>query len=318
MRGEDPERRGEALRADLVLLMLAAVWGTTFTLVKGALDRADPFTFLALRFALGGLLASALAGRRLLHGPSVRAGLVLSVVLFAGYALQTLGLRETAPSRSAFITGLSVALVPFAALLVFRRRPTRWAVLGVALSVAGLYLLVGEERGAANLRGDLLTLGCAVAYAFHYIFTERYARRSLITTMVAVQLWGVSVLSALCLPLVERRLEWSGGLVGALLLTGVVASALAIGLQSWAQARTTALHAALIVSMEPVFAALFSALAGGERPGLREVVGGGLIVLGVVVVEAGPLAWRRARRGRGALPAERHGPVPREHGGSLL
>ncbi|HLL81111.1 MAG TPA: EamA family transporter, partial [Longimicrobium sp.] len=107
------------LKADAVLLGLTAVWGLTFAVVKGALDQADPFAFLALRFTLGAAAATLIAGRRLLHVPSVRAGLVLAPFLFCGFALQTMGLRYTTASRSAFFTGLCVVLVPFVQVALY-------------------------------------------------------------------------------------------------------------------------------------------------------------------------------------------------------
>jgi len=265
--------------------------------VKGALDQADPFTFLALRFCLGAVAASLLAGRNLLHGPSVRAGLVLAPFLFLGFALQTMGLRYTSPSRSAFFTGLSVVLVPFVQVALYRVWPRLPSLLGVALSLAGTYLLSGGMAvgEVVTLRGDLLTLGCAVAYSFHITLTSRLAARSRITAMVATQLWAVALLSSLCLPFVERKLSWSWGLAGGLAFTGLFASALALNVQSWGQARTSAVRAALIFSTEPVFAATYSVLFFGERLGRPEVLGGSLIVLGIIVAEVGAAVLDRLR-----------------------
>ncbi|HLL83149.1 MAG TPA: DMT family transporter, partial [Longimicrobium sp.] len=156
---------------------------------------------------------------------------------------------------------------------------------------------------APTLKGDLLTLGCAVAYAIHLTLTSQLAARSQVTAMVAVQLWGVALLSSACLPFTAHRVEWNASLVGGLLFTGLVASAFAINVQSWGQARTTAVRAALIFSTEPVFAVGYSALFINERLGPMEWVGGGLIVAGIVVAEVGAALLDRYRPAPPAAPS---------------
>ena len=289
------------LRADLVLVGITALWGATFVVVKDALDQADPFTFLGLRFLVGGLVATAIAARRLRAPGVVRRGAFLGLFLFAGYAFQTVGLQYTTESRSAFITGLSVILVPVVSILVFRRRPHLPSMVGVGLSIAGLYVLTGgledSAPGGEVLWGDLLTLGCALSFALHIAFTERFAPAVPAMPLVAVQLWGVAALSALALlrPGAAPRLDLSGAFIPAVVFTGVFASAVAIFLQTWAQARTTAVRAALVFSLEPVFAATMSVALGRERLGMRELLGGGILLLAIVVAEVGN-AWLARRR----------------------
>lgn len=302
--GVDASTPSEKLRADGVLLFITAVWGGTFVVVKDALGHADPFTFLALRFALGGVVAAALAGRTLLRPDVLKAGSILGVFLFAGYAFQTAGLVHTTESRSAFITGLAVVLVPVVSILVFRRYPKPPSVLGVAMALAGLYVLTGglsRSAPASNeaeglLLGDLLTLGCAVSFAFHIALTERFAPKLPVFALVAIQLWTVCILSLFALPLTGGpRVTWMGELLFAAAFTGVFASAMAIGLQTWAQARTTAVRAALIFSLEPVFAAALSYGLGREEPGPREYGGGALLIAAVLVAEVGNALWARRR-----------------------
>ena len=301
------ERRGR-VQADLALLLITAFWGVTFVVVKDALSHADPFSFLALRFAVGALVLTLLARRQVLAPQALRAGGLLAVFLFAGFALQTVGLTSTTPSRSAFITGLSVVGVPFVSLAFFRRVPRVPSLVGVALAVAGLWALtrpdvaVSGGSGAGLARGDLLTVGCALAYAFHIAFTEKLAPRQHVMGMVAVQLWGVALLSALCAALQPGgpRVAWTGSFVAGFVFCGVFASALAISVQTWGQARTSAVRAALIYSLEPVFAAAYSVLLGYERLGAREALGGGLIMLGVLVAELGAYLVDRFRPGVGA------------------
>jgi drug/metabolite transporter (DMT)-like permease len=284
------------LHADSVLVLLAVLWGTTFVVVKDALSHGDPFSFLALRFSVGAAVLSVLSGRKLLSPSNLRRGGVLGLFLFAGFAFQTVGLKDTTPSRSAFITGMYVVMVPVVMLALFRRVPRVSSLAGVVLSAMGLYYLTGAEVGSAGLsRGDLLTLVCAVAYAFHISFTERYASKEGVGALVAVQLWVVALLSALCLPFVEVQVEWTPAFLGAVAFCGVFASALALSMQTWAQARTSAVRAAIIYSLEPLFAGAFSVALGYETLGVREWVGGGLIVLGVLVAELGAVLWERWR-----------------------
>jgi drug/metabolite transporter (DMT)-like permease len=277
------------LQADGAMTLMTAFWGITFVVVKGALSHGDPFSFLTLRFSIGAVALTAFAWRGMLVPQTLRRGLVLGLFLFLGFALQTVGLVTTTPSRSAFITGMYVVFVPMLGLALFRRVPRVASVVGVVLAAVGLHYLTGVQVGEAEdlSTGDWLTLGCAMAYAFHILLTERYAPKSGATALVAVQLWVVALLSALCLPFTEVRVEWTPSFLGAAAVCGLLASALAITVMTWAQARTTAVRAALIYATEPVFAAVYSVALGYETLGVREWVGGGFIVAGVLVAEVG-------------------------------
>ncbi|MDY7231929.1 DMT family transporter [Hyalangium rubrum] len=281
-------------------MALTILWGVAFVVVKDALGHGDPFTFLALRFGVGAAVLSAMARRRMFEPSHLRRGTVLGVFLFAGFAFQTVGLATTTPSRSAFITGLYVLFVPLVLLVLFRRVPRVSSLLGVVLSAVGLYFLTRPEVGSTEglSRGDGLTLAGAMAYAVHVVLTERYAPKEGVVALVAVQLWVVSLGAVLFLPFVEARVAWTPAFVGAVLFCGVMASAVAIGLQTWAQARTSAVRAVIIYSLEAVFTAVASVALGYETLGVREWVGGSLIVLSVLVSElsAAVWDWRRARQ----------------------
>jgi drug/metabolite transporter (DMT)-like permease len=296
---EEPARAegGTRLRADGALVLVTAFWGITFVVVKGALGHGDPFSFLVLRFLTGAVVLTALARRAVLSPLALRRGPVLGVFLFLGFVLQTTGLVTTTPSRSAFITGMCVVLVPVLGLALFRRVPRAASWVGVVLSAVGLRYLTGVdvEEGGGLSPGDWLTLGCAAAYAVHILLTERLAPREGVLGLVAVQLWVVAGLSALCLPFTGPRVEWTPAFIGAFVVCGLFASAGALCVQTWAQARTTAVRAALIYSMESVFASFYSVLLGYETLGPREWGGGGLILAGVLVAELGSHGWERLR-----------------------
>ena len=278
--------------ADAVLLFITVVWGITFVVVKGALGHADPLSFLALRFSLAALAAVLIARRQLLDPALWRPAALLGLCLIIGYQLQTWGLLWTSPSRSAFLTGLCVILVPFLSVVLFKRRLVVPAVIGAAIAVAGLYLLTDAGAAAGTLTGDLFTLGCAVAFAFHIALTERYATRHPAFALVAAQLVISAALFSLFVPFGERRVESTSGLWIAVAVTGLLATTMGIGLQTWAQARTTAVRAALIYALEPVFAVGYSTLMTQEQLGRRELFGGGLIIAGVVIGEVGAALWR--------------------------
>ena len=287
------------LGADAALLGITAIWGATFVTVKGALDESDPFTFLTWRFTLGAASAALLA-RGQLRDPAVwRRGLPLGGLMFLGYALQTLGLQTTSPARSAFLTGLTVVFVPFATrvvALVPPRQPVEpvklaaWLSLGLA--AAGLWQLSGVELLAPWSTGDLLTLACALAYGFHIAATGRAAPGVAPLALVAVQLTVTAGLSAAATLVVPTHLTLTPGFLGAVALTGLVASTFAISVQVWAQARTAAVRAAVIYSLEPVFAVAWGLALGTPWPVASELVGGGLLIGAVLVSELGAALQR--------------------------
>lgn len=275
-----------------LLAVCTLIWGLTFVVVKDALDASDPFTFLAFRFALGAVACLLWARRRAFERATLANGLGLGLVLFAGYAFQTFGLESTTPSRSAFLTGLAVIGVPFVSWAIFRRAPSWASVAGAFVAIAGLARLTGFGLGDELTRGDLLTLGCAVSYALHIALTEKFASGGASVGLVAIQLLTVAVLSAVCIPLGTPRFHPTPAWWSAVATTGLIASALAISIQTWAQTRTSAVRAAVIFSLEPVIALAASVGLGREQPGAAELVGGGLIVAGVLVSEVGAALGR--------------------------
>lgn len=275
--------------ATVALLVATMVWGGTFVTVKDALAGADAYTFLALRFAIGAVVAALLAVKasRAEWRAALRPGLGLGVVLFGGYLLQTLGLQFTSPARSAFVTGLTVIFVPFVAWRLERQRPPVRSFIAPVLALVGLQRLTGVTWGGAVPVGDALTLGCAVLYALHIAATSRFGRGRHPLALTAIQLAVVSVLSTACLPFVERRFESTGVVWFGVVFTGVFASALAIGAQVWSQARLTAVRAAVIYSLEPVFALALQAAVGQGWPTAMEWVGGGFIFAAVLLESSG-------------------------------
>jgi drug/metabolite transporter (DMT)-like permease len=272
--------------AILVLLLVTAVWGVTFVQVKDAVAVYPLFAFLALRFAIaGGTLAVPGAARlRRLGRAGALSGILAGALLGAGYALQTAGLERTTVSSTGFITGLYVVLTPLLALAVFRTRAGRGVWLGVLLATAGLALLAGIHRG--SLLGDLLVLAGAAVYSLQIVLMERYAPRYDAVAFTLVEmLTAFGGLLAIALALRDLPFPHGWTVWGALLVTGVFASALAFLAQTWAQRRTTATRTALAFSMEPVWAGLFGFTLAGDRLGATAWLGCAVIMAGIVVAE---------------------------------
>jgi len=287
-------RVSQTLKADLLLIFCTMMWGGTFVVVKDALADASVFVFLGLRFLVATALLAAIYGRQLrgMSRQGIRAGALTGLLMFSGFALQTMGLRLTTPSKAAFITTFSVALVPIFLALFGRRRIGVWIWAGTALAMAGLYLLTIPATGLGELnRGDLLVLGCAFVFAVHVIavghYTKRYSAGGLSLLQVATSAAGtLLLLPLLAVTRIEpARVAWTPRLILAVIVTAVFATALAFSAQTWAQQYTTASHAVLIFTLEPVFAALTSYLFVGERLGVRALAGAALILFGVVTAE---------------------------------
>ena len=278
--------------ADLALAAIALVWGTTFVLVKNALADVSTVLFLAIRFSLAAAVLAVVFRARgdwLQRGRDVRGGIVAGVFLSAGYVLQTLGLELTTASKSAFITGLSIVLVPLFGALVYQRAPRITEALGVAVATVGMALLSLENTGFRIGRGDLLTLGCAVAFAFHILVLARYSRPGNHQIIGLLQIATAALILLGTFWWVEPiRLKWSPAVVWALLITSVFATALAFTVQTWAQQHTTPTRTVLIFTLEPVFAWLTSFVVLGEVLTGRTLAGALLILTGIIVVELKP------------------------------
>jgi drug/metabolite transporter (DMT)-like permease len=272
-------------KAELLLVTVTMVWGCTFVVVKSALSLASPMPFLAARFTLAGLLLVLVLSRGRMDLRALFAGGILGVSLFAGYAFQTWGLVYTTPSKSAFITGFAVVLVPF--LQLFHGFHLRAAtVLGALLGFAGIYFLVLPSGIDSVNRGDILTLFGAISFAVHIVLVGGYIRRHSFRHLVPVQVLTAGALATLALPFDrELRMDWSWGLVAAVLVTALLATGFAFSVQNWAQQFTPPAHTALIFSLEPVFAALTSRLVLDEHLGGKILVGAALILGGMVVSE---------------------------------
>ncbi len=283
-----------SFRADLALVFVAFVWGSTFVLVKEALRDISTLLFLALRFTLaGGVLAvgyrNRLSGVLDRHGASLQGGMAAGACLFGGYVFQTFGLRLTTPSKSAFLTGMAIVLVPALNAVIWRKRPQLAEAAGIGTATVGLALLTLEPGDWIVALGDLLTLGGAVFFALHVIVLGVFAPKEGFERLSVFQIATAAALALGTFWWVETpQVEWSFTVAVALGVTGLLATAAAFTIQAWAQQHTSPTRTALIFALEPVFAAATSFLAAGELLSRQQIAGAGLILAGILLVELKP------------------------------
>ncbi|HEX4311217.1 MAG TPA: DMT family transporter [Acidobacteriaceae bacterium] len=290
-----------SLRAHVLLITVVAIWGGTFVVVKDALNDVSPLLFNLIRMALGfGCLA--LFYRRhfgRMNRQSLFAGAIVGACLAMGYQFQTAGLRLTTPSKSAFITGMVVVLVPlFCAIPVLRPRGSRaprWnAWIGAFVAFIGIVFLTTPPGSGFNFHsigvGDVLTFGCALGFSLHVLALAHLSPRVPFEQLAILQVGFCTLFMAVSAPLLEHSwIHWSVRLMIALLVTAILATATAFTVQSWAQKLLPATHTALILALEPVFAWLTSFLFFGERLHGRTAAGALLILGGVALTEFFPL-----------------------------
>lgn len=303
------------LRAYLLMLFTVAVWGSTFVLIKGALSDSSPAAFNLVRMTLAFALLAAIYPRawRGIHRGHIAAGAMVGFFLAAGYQFQTIGLVRTTPSKSAFITGLVVVLVPLFSSIPGLRPPgahsPRWnAYIGAVLAFIGILLLTAPpatqnsplpaalhsfttllpDLSSINL-GDVLTFGCSISFAFHCIALSHVSPRISFQPLALLQVGFCAVFMALSLPLIEHpHLQFTPRLLIALGIAAALATAAAFSIQSWAQSILPSTHIALLLTMEPVFAWITAFLFTGERLGLVPASGALLILAGIAVTELVP------------------------------
>lgn len=272
--------------AALALLSVTALWGSTFIMIKDLNERLPVPDFLAIRFAIAAIALFLISPRAISRlSPVVRrrsayAGLAYGVAQL----LQTVGLSHTDASVSGFVTGMYVVVTPLLASAVLRQRIAPIVWLAVTLSTVGLGVL--SLRGFSIGYGEAITFASAILYAVHIVALSRWSSPGDALGMATIQ---IAVISAMCLVIAAPggiQLAQNGRDWLAVIYMGLGAGALAMLAQTWAQAQLSAARAALLMTMEPVFAAGFAVVFGGERLGLRVLVGGMLILAAMIIAES--------------------------------
>src|SRR3974390_1962914 len=284
----------QRLKADLSLMFCSLIWGVTFVVVKNALDESSPFLFLAVRFSIAAVIMALLQAQviRRIEPAEIFAGMRLAFFMFAGYCFQTAGLQYTTASNSGFVTGSSVVLVPLLLVVFWGRRLTKWIYWGAFAALVGLYFLTVPSEGLRFLnRGDVLTFIGAGFYAVHIILVGEYSQEHSVSALSLIQVAGCAVMAW---PLTAAggvihwqpvRFEWNWPLLVGILICAVFATAIAFTVQLWAQQYTSPSHAAILFTLEPVFAVITSYFVLHERLSARAMRGAGLVIAGIVIAE---------------------------------
>ena len=293
--------------AQIGLVLTTLAWGATFVLVKDSLEYAKPFTFIFFRFIIATLaiLPFIFLNKKRdffnrFNNSEIRYGIICGLLLFIGYAFQNFGLEITIPSKSAFITSISVLIVPI--ILVFYKNeittPKLW--ISILIVILGLYLLIdpgsgveqsnekyGKDAFLPNL-GDILTFGCAIFFAMHIIAQSDAVKTKInLIRFFIIQCLSVSLFAGLCALIInEPVIPWNHPQINilywSLIINGMIATTFAIFVMIWAQKILSAGETAVIFSLEPIFAALFSIFMGVESFGVLQWAGAIIVVLSVI------------------------------------
>jgi len=283
----------KSLRADLTLLLVTIFWGAGFPATKIALQTMKPYYNIGIRFAIASLLLVALFYKKLkdLNKSLIKSALVLSSLLFATYAFQTVGIQYTTASKSGFFSGLAVLIVPFFSIFYLKTKLELKAMVSIFMATAGLFLMSYTDGSFDFNIGDFLTILCSVCYAWQLLFTGTYVQKHDATLLAIVQLFFVSVFGMIFAVFLEpfpKNMSLPSFL--AMLFSAVLCTAFAFWVQTTAQKFTPASHIALIFTMEPVFGAITSFLILKETLGAKGIIGGALIVSAMLMSE---LQWTK-------------------------
>jgi len=283
-----PRRFSATTVAIATLIAVTCIWGSTFVVVKNAVERMPVMDFLAWRFAIAAAVMALLRPSAVAQLSPVarRHGIVLGLALGGGYIAQTFGLERTPASISGFITGLFVVFTPLCSALLLRRRVGAVAWAAVAIATVGLALL--SLRGISVGTGEAITLLCAICFALHIVGLGQWATPADAYGLAVVQLSTVAVVSILISAPDTLAPPPDAGVWGGIALTALGATAFGFFGQTWAQSHLPPTRAAVVMTMEPVFAGIFGVAVGGDHLGPRTVLGALLVLVAMYLVELGP------------------------------
>ena len=276
--------------AQICLVITTAIWGITFIMVKEALNDAPPYAFATWRFLIAAIcnFFFILFQFKSFIKIEIVGGILCGILLHAGYAFQNYGLQLTSASKSAFITGTSILIVPFILWFFQNKKVVLRTWLAILIALIGLFLLINPTGYGVNL-GDIITIGCSISFAGHIVFQDKYIKKNAsILRFFFIQLLTVTILSYISFLAIDtQKIIWSEKLITALIITGVFATFIAIGIMVWAQKLLSPTQTAVIFALEPVFAAIYAWYVANEILSIISWIGGILIIFGVLFAETG-------------------------------
>lgn len=287
------------MAADMALLIVAVIWGTGFIVTKNILSGITPLYMVAMRFAVATLIITAISMKKLksIKWTDVKGGLIVGLMLFLGFATQTIGIQYTTAGKSAFLTGTNVVMVPFIVWFIYKKRPDVYAIIAAVLCFVGVSLLTsGEEFGTLS-PGDLWALSCALFFALHIITTSIYVKKTDPAVLTFLQFSFVTILAFVTAYLMEGPVYMpnNDAMMGVMYL-GVFSTCIAFFVQTIAQKYTTATHAAIILSLEAMFGTVFGIIFLSEPFTFIMGMGCLVILLAIITAETGWSFLRPARK----------------------
>ncbi len=277
---------GTRTQAELAILLVAAIWGATFVVVKEALADIGPFLFLGIRFIIAFLVLVLLSFRDIkqIKASTLSEGSLMGFFLFIGYVFQTMGLKYTSASNAGFITSVSVVLVPIIYAVINLKRPSFITIFTALTAAIGLFLMAVKAGSFTLAYGDILVLVCAFGFAFHVVFVARLSHQHNPVAITGVQILFVGVVCFIAGIFAEPLPPYlSANTAVAIFITAVFATALAFLIQNALQKYSTPSRFAIVLASEPVFAALTGYLWAGETFTLRTLTGAGLILAAMLI-----------------------------------
>ena len=272
---------------ELCLFSTAIIWGSGFAASAMALEHYSPFQILGIRFVIGSILLSIVFMKKLkqIKWSTIKKGFVLGTFLYIAFALQTVGLQFTTPSKNAFLTAVNVVIVPFIGFLLYKYRIDKFELLGAFLAMIGVGVMSLQLTGGINI-GDFLTLLCAIAFAFQIFYTSLFVQDEDPILLTLTQMVAAAVLANLVV-LFRGDVPISMNLEGTLSVVylGVFSTTIAYLLQTFAQKFTNATKTAIILSTESVWGMVFSILFIKELVTLRMYIGALIILLAILIAE---------------------------------
>ncbi len=275
------------LRAELLLFISTFIWGSTFVFVKGSLSDASPLFFIAFRFWIATFILFVVVFKSLptLTRTTFIHGTVLGILVYIGFATQTVGMEYTTASKSAFFTGLLVVFTPLFQLVLEKRLPKLGNAIGVILAALGLFLLTSPEGSSFNI-GDALTLVCAFSFGWYIVYLDIVSQNANRNHLIFVQFLVCSVVGTIAMLLFETpHITFTDEIIFSLLYLTLFSNLGAMWVQNLVQGDTTPTRAAVIFTLEPVIAATFAYFVRNEVLGITGMIGAGIIVAGLLVSE---------------------------------
>lgn len=277
--------------ANMMLVVVTIIWGGGFIATSGALDSMTPFYIMMIRFVGASILPLIVCFNKMkkLGKDDIRHGMITGTFLFLAFAFQTFGLQYSSPSKNAFLTATNVVFVPYLLWLLLKRKPNRKEVIASIMCILGIALLTLKKDALFLGAGDVLSIICALFFALHIIALERYSAHIDAICMTAMQMLTAGVLSTICALLFEQPpVQLNAGAIGNVCYLIFVSTLLAYLIQTYAQKFTSANTASLILSMEALFATIFSFFILHEILSVQMIFGAVFIFASVIYIEYKP------------------------------